>query len=404
MIYDTKKSSKPTSDRLVNPPFFASFYKRLFPNMRFGNQPDMPTITTDRLWFLRENRFLFLTRDGPIEVTLKPSFVLTGILVCMAGVAAIFYYTLIASYSAIEVMRDETIQTAEASSNAELNDRINSRVLTWDEYQPAISGITEHTNIKELDADVQLPLIIQGGKRITLANEKRAESSGSSLDLPLFLDSDKSTIKEPSPTDNHKTAKNRVANTDNGQALTGPKHEKKLHPNSNPKIPPANLKATAPKNSQGEIETTRLAARAQEFALALLPSFTAKPKSVKPDTDAKETEDLEKTKKIRQSAKLASVASVASVASIAPDDGLSTNKNKLKSGPTLPVVTEAARVKKMLLAYRKEIDFIRSTVTGLGILQDDLPTPLSIEKQTHYLVAKAKESVLQPRLAVALLE
>ena len=84
--------------------------------MRFGNQPDMPTITTDRLWFLRENRFLFLTRDGPIEVTLKPSFVLTGILVCMAGVAAIFYYTLIASYSAIEVMRDETIQTARAAA------------------------------------------------------------------------------------------------------------------------------------------------------------------------------------------------------------------------------------------------------------------------------------------------
>ena len=82
--------------------------------MRRGNQPDMPTITTDKLWFLRENRFLFLTRDGPIELTLKPS-VLTGILVCMAGVAAIFYYTLIASYSAIEVMRDETIQTAEAS-------------------------------------------------------------------------------------------------------------------------------------------------------------------------------------------------------------------------------------------------------------------------------------------------
>ena len=91
------------------------FYRRIAQRMRRGNQPDMPTITTDKLWFLRENRFLFLTRDGPIEVALKPSFVLTGILVCMAGVAAIFYYTLIASYSAIEVMREETIQTAEAS-------------------------------------------------------------------------------------------------------------------------------------------------------------------------------------------------------------------------------------------------------------------------------------------------
>ena len=376
MIYDAKKSPKPTSNSLVKSPFFASFYKRLFPNMRFGNQPDMPTITTDRLWFLRENRFLFLTRDGPIEVTLKPSFVLTGILVCMAGVAAIFYYTLIASYSAIEVMRDETIQTAEASSSVERNDRINSRVLTWEEYQPAISGITERADITELDAEEELPLIIQGGKRITLANEKQTENSGSSLDLPVHLDPDKSTIKEPLPTDNQKTAKNIVANTDNRRALTGSKNKRELYPNSNPKTPSANLKATASKNSQGEIETTRLAARAQEFARALLPSFTAKTKSVKPDVDAEETEDLEKTKKIPQHADLSSVAS------IAPDDGLSTNKNKLKSGPTLPVVTEAARVKKMLLAYRKEIDFIRSTVTGLGILQDELPTPLSTEKRS----------------------
>ncbi len=375
MTYDTNESPKPTSTRLANSPFFASFYKRLFPKMRFGNQPDMPTITTDRLWFLRENRFLFLTRDGPIEVTLKPSFVLTGILVCMAGVAAIFYYTLIASYSAIEVMRDETIQTAKASSSAERDDYVNSKVLTWEEYQPTISGITKRADNAELDAGEQLPIIIQGGKRLTLAHEKRTESSGPLRDETLSIDTDKSTTKEPPLTDNRKTARNMRENTENGRALTNSKNERELYPNANPKIPSANLKASASKNSPGEIETSRLAARAQEFALALLPSFTAKPKSVKPDIDAKETENLEKTKKIRQHADLASVAS------IAPDDGLSTNKNKLKSGLALPVVTEAARVKKMLIAYRKEIDFIRSTVTGLGILQDELPAPLSIEKQ-----------------------
>ena len=106
--------------------------------MRLGNQPDMPTITTDKLWFLRENRFLFFTRDGPVEVTLKPSFVLTGILVCMAGVATIFYSTLIASYSAIEVMRDETIQTAEANSGKQRADVNLDNVITWQSYQSMI--------------------------------------------------------------------------------------------------------------------------------------------------------------------------------------------------------------------------------------------------------------------------
>ena len=115
MIHSKKKSSKTFYAKLTKFTGFNRIYQRFAPRMRLGNQPDMPTITTDRLWFLRENRFLFLTRDGPIEITLKPSFVLTGILVCMAGFAAIFYYTLIASYSAIEVMRDETIQTAAVS-------------------------------------------------------------------------------------------------------------------------------------------------------------------------------------------------------------------------------------------------------------------------------------------------
>ena len=141
MIEGDKKSPNAFFSKLAKFAGFKNVYQRFAPRMRLGNQPDMPTITTDRLWFLRENRFLFLTRDGPIEVTLKPSFVLTGILVCMAGVTAIFYYTLIASYSAIEVMRDETIQTAEASIGKKRIDLATTDVMTWQEYQPSSSII-----------------------------------------------------------------------------------------------------------------------------------------------------------------------------------------------------------------------------------------------------------------------
>jgi hypothetical protein len=102
----------------------------------------MPIITTNKIWFLRENRFLVFTRGGPVEVTLKPSLVLTGILICMAGVAAIFYSTIIASYSAIEVMRDETIKTAQASVNpkdgaAFRKDDTATSALKWFDYDPA---------------------------------------------------------------------------------------------------------------------------------------------------------------------------------------------------------------------------------------------------------------------------
>ena len=103
--------------RLLRALGFANLYARFAPEVRRGNQPDMPIITTNKIWFLRENRFLVFTRGGPVEVTLKPSLVLTGILCCMAGVAVIFYSTIIASYGAIEVMREETIKTAQARSN-----------------------------------------------------------------------------------------------------------------------------------------------------------------------------------------------------------------------------------------------------------------------------------------------
>jgi len=121
---------------------FAGLYARFAPEVRRGNQPDMPIITTNKIWFLRENRFLVFTRGGPVEVTLKPSLVLTGILISMAGVAAIFYSTIIASYSAIEVMRDETIKTAQASVNpkdgaAFSKDDIATNALKWFDYDPA---------------------------------------------------------------------------------------------------------------------------------------------------------------------------------------------------------------------------------------------------------------------------
>ena len=59
----------------------ADLYARFGPVVRSGNHPDMPIITTNRIWFLRENRFLVFTRNGPVEVTLKPSLVLAGVLV-----------------------------------------------------------------------------------------------------------------------------------------------------------------------------------------------------------------------------------------------------------------------------------------------------------------------------------
>ncbi len=119
----------------------AGLYAHFAPEVRHSNQNDMPTATINRIWFLRENRFLIFTRGGPIEVSLKPSLVLTAILICMVGVVTIFYSAIIASYSTIEVVREETIKTAEASINPKNGATISKYTGTggdfkWLDYHP----------------------------------------------------------------------------------------------------------------------------------------------------------------------------------------------------------------------------------------------------------------------------
>ena len=420
-MYSGKKSTDAFSANLAKFTGLDKLYRRIAPRMRRGNQPDMPTITTDKLWFLRENRFLFLTRDGPIEVTLKPSVVLTGILVCMAGVSAIFYYTLIASYSAIEVMRDETIQTAEASIGRKHGGTTTGNGMTWKAYQPSnslgelslefnrkhnqqlITTIGPTNNIpsnlvpqtspnqKAMDDDATnyLPMIIQGGKRVTFANEEKTESSGTRLDM---LPS-KKLIEDPGllpfPVNSGKAPKTVVENTNVSIALTNQKSTRKalidadIKPETKTTLgaeiladtPPVNSPALAQATEKVEMKASEITTRAREYAVALLPSFIAKPNSIKPNTDAKKTEDFQTKAETEQRPELASKASTI------VDDGLLSSKNDTQSSLVLPIVSEAARIKKMLRAYRQEIDYIRSTVVNLGISLDELPAAPLLHNQ-----------------------
>lgn len=393
--------------------------------MRRGNQPDMPTITTDKLWFLRENRFLFLTRDGPIEVTLKPSVVLTGILVCMAGVAAIFYYTLIASYSAIEVMRDETIQTAEASIGKKRGGPARGNVMTWEAYhpsnstgelslelnrkynQPPITIIGPTNNIpsnlipqtspnqktKNDDARNYLPMIIQGGKRVTFADEEKTENSETLLDMRASKKLLKDPVLAPFPPNSGKAPKTVEENTNVSTALTNQKSTRNalidadIKPDAKTTLGAEILADTTLGNSPAlaqptkkvEMRASEITTRAREYAVALLPSFIAKPNSIKPNTDAEKTEDVQANAETEQRPEFASTARTASMIA---DDGLLTSNNDTQSSPVLPVVSEAARIKKMLLAYNQEIDYIRSTVVGLGISQDELPAAPLLNNHT----------------------
>ena len=397
-----KKLSKSVVSDIISRLTPGNLYERFVPDMRRSNQPDMPTTTTNRIWFLSENRFLFFTRGGPVEVTLKPSFVLAGILVCMAGITAIFYSTLVASYSAIEVIRDESIQTAQASSTANTGtkpyvDLSITRAMTWQPYQLTAPQIKQPQNTtkkhsqpfhknSDIPNDVllqrpnhamvtghkiidKMPMIINGGKRITLESEVKKTTSlntskQNSLVKNLKTDADTSSLNLK-----YGAKKQRVENVLK-EPIKTPITRQKLF-------------------SRPETKTDSLVTRAQEFAIAMLPNFKVTPN---PSEAIRQKVDKKNTLPIKQASLNPLPSSNFPIHSektqtylqnppskktkpILPDNGSSPNNQITKDEPVLPIVTKAARTKKMLLSFQQEIDYIRSTVSRLGISQDLLPAP-----------------------------
>ena len=405
-------------------------YARFGPKLRRGNQPDMPTITTDKKWFLRENRFLVFTRRGPVEVTLKPSFVLTGILVCMAGIAVIFYSTLIASYSAIEVMREETIKTAQASINpvddpATSNLKAPQKTAVRDVPQPVIvqdeikhwrdnrfvdidglhppaidgkiaqpsrpivgrimarpdlvspqipqtskTGAVQQTQQPPKPPEIaastppsapdNMPMIIQGGKRITIESEAAmvTTENGQLTSIP------EAPLQNMNEDGGHQQAEmgtvpdTTIASVDDLSSLISA---------AAPAEPATMESVTAPAPKP----STSLAARAQEFAIALLPTFASKPKigeAMPNGNTGALADDLN-----QPMAPLEKAKTVTGVPELSQDDGLQSGFFAKQQGPVIPLVTDAARSRKMLLSLNQEIDYIRTTVIGLGIAADALP-------------------------------
>ena len=408
----------------------AGLYARFGPEVRRGNQPDMPIVTTNKIWFLRENRFLVFTRGGPVEVTLKPSLVLTGILICMAGVAAIFYSTIIASYSAIEVMREETIKTAQASSNPKdgatfSKDNTAASALKWFDYNPTsledyhpasivgkmaqppsliVGRITTQPALTtpqtpqtspdpkiaenaEIFAGDTMPMIIQGGKRVTLASNAASAE-------PQFADDANNITSKPRVSDpslpeimpiiaeqslaDQKTVEATVSKK---SLITGIDTEQR-----NVKKADTNVIAAANPIIKNNTKPASIAARAQEFAIALLPNFVSIPKDRKTaGTQPNENngDAIDAARLSPPSPKLPEQPAAKNAAlPAAPDmpeaDGLLTGFFTQRQGPVLPLVTEAARTKKMLLALEQEIDYIRATVTGLGISAEVLPSQIQL--------------------------
>ena len=380
---------------------------KLFPPMWYNNDLDTHHIISDRIWFLRENRFLFFTRNGPVEITLSPTTVLASAIICMVGISVIFLSTIFASYSAIEVMRDETIQTAQASNTrsdnsaqrtvsvtpvgdeatvwqkdispqivlSDLNDKINGKTATAPKplpsrfnTQPQVNApsLRELPNIATANQLPPLPQIITGDgeqdansasilpvgtpaasktKRYTApvgAVNSKPDTEESVIDLALAITPAHQapsidTLSEQMP----------------GQAVD------QIAGGMNTDVPPLAL----PESNSGEYASAELenedsfVRTAAGFAIAMLPRLFAEPDPAPPSND-------DKTQ---------STTNGDNTATGALDDGFAITAYDSRAGPLLPSISDAARAQKMLLSLGGEINYIRKSISQLGIKTDYLP-------------------------------
>ena len=88
-----------------------------------SDSPDRPMFVRRRHWLTHETRFLFLTRKGPVEIIVKPGVIIGAAFVGIVGTSVIAATTLFLGFKSVEVVRNESITTAEANMPITLSDQ-----------------------------------------------------------------------------------------------------------------------------------------------------------------------------------------------------------------------------------------------------------------------------------------
>ena len=332
----------------------------------------------------------------------------------MVGVSVIFLSTIFASYSAIEVMRDETIQTAEASITAvdnhlQRNTDIlpsgasDGNMVTWQD------DITPHNNASDLHgmiagkiATAPNPLPSRFNTQPQINAPSLAELSGNtapkhlpSLTEVINADNKQDTHQANRPPENSRTTDDRdnkevnIAKADaTGSNLhsDAPIMDLALATTPAQQDPKSNLSIgqmpdqgldkmaggmitgapplTLPESNSAEYASTEsenedsFAKTAAGFAIAMLPRLFS---------------DLDPAPKSEQDKTLPLADNDNDAAADALDDGFAITAYSDRTGPMLPSISDAARAQKMLLSLDGEINYIRKNIRQLGIKTDYLP-------------------------------
>ena len=355
---------------------FGKIVQRFTPTIIQGNRADSPLTVNNKLWFMRENRFLFMTKNGPVEITVKPTYVISAAVACFVGTVVIAISTLFLGYNAVGVVGRDSIHTANASV-AEID-------MDSENFNDALEVIelADKTDITNPQVVPQKPT----KERSSLASRSRkafnSNSGGFSASDNTFSrmisKRDKLNALPTSGNDEAMMTANILA------AKTSPDQTKPVTDESNvaPKLAAAPMAPIRPKASSDDAETVqeKPSPRSRaviEFAALgdLIPDFDFNSFN---NNDTLNEPDGGNARTLKP-ANPSTIDAITKLKSPAPsiEDGYA-GMEKIEPEKMVPEIDSAVQEMKLLVSMVREIDTIRSRVANLGLLEENLPDYASV--------------------------
>ncbi len=351
---------------------------RIKPPVLRSNDPHTPFKTRGRHPLLEETRFLLLTRRGPIEIVVRPTYVFAAAFVGLVGSAVIAATTLFIGYKSVEVVSNDTITTAEASISVE---------GPMDGSQDLMPMVNANEGF---DDDV-------GDQSMLLAFENAADSD---LDTKLVPTSSSPTQVMPVGSETSEDG-DLIATTEvdeSGMTSVEPQEPFARTAAAPALVEMAALTSSAPQLRSSQQNVTGMVGETEEIdgaapnEAANIRYTTPTPKDalvamLKAPFSSPFTQSItpllapEKKGRNGEDAKTETNRAPNGAITIALNPGRTTTMVPFAPDSEIPVVTPVVRQLKMLRSMAREVGSIRAHMTGLGIADSYLPPASAWDEQ-----------------------
>ena len=327
--------------------------RRFTPPILRSDSPDRPMVVRRKHWFQEETRFLFLTRKGPVEITVKPALILGAAFAGFVGTSVIAATTLFIGYKSVEVVTNESVTPAEASAPSSMVVSTQDPAVSIEQpasipVLPAPGGTSESSESTDGLPEVTQLAIATTPPPATILSD----ASASSVLIPPTTEDVTAPLVELSRSIEAPLPYSIIVPRDEDFEDEEPPFPAHLHePDMMVPLPPAT-----------------------ELAM-LSPSLVEIPKN---EPEIMDEPSLEKSIGELEIDNIAMMALPQPPLPVLPPGGLEMIPDATDN--SLPVFTEESRERKLLRSMAREVRGIRQSLVEIGLPETSLPETGSLQE------------------------